>query len=287
MKKKIFYWIFLIGLLATILLSFGSIIFEKVFVISHLLVHFQLQYFILAFVFTAGLLFIKKWYESIAGLIFMILLYSLLLHPIQYFSGSVERVDIFYINSHYNNDNVQSIVKAIEENSPDTIAIVESNPLIVEKLQIKPVLNHRAYASSCTIFTNNYITAEIEGRTHLPLCIIHYQDYDLITAHAHRPLGKANIQENVEFFDQLMTLIKSYEQANKKFIIVGDFNATRYSSYFRDRFGDYVTKNLYTWMVKTPFALPIDHVITNMNVDYVRTKDLGSDHTGLLIQINE
>jgi len=287
MKKKILYYFLVFGLFATMLISLWSIVFEKVFFSAHLFVHFQLQYFILVFIFTTGLILMRKWYISIAGVIFMILLYILFLHPIQFFSGSVEKVDIFFINSHYSNDNVQPIIDAIEEYTPETIAIVESNPLIIQELKGEPILNHRAYASSCTIYTNNHISAEIEGRTHLPLCIIHYQDYDLITVHAHRPLAKANIEENTEFFDQLKELIESYEKTNMKFIIVGDFNSTLYSSYFRDRFGNYISKNLYTWMVNTPFALPIDHVITNMDVDYGRTKDLGSDHTALLIQINE
>ncbi len=220
----------------------------------------------------------------------MVLLYILLLHPIQYFSGEITDVDIFYINSHYSNDDIQPIVKAIQKYTPITIAIVESNPLTVKSLEnidITPVINHRAYASSCTVYTDTYISAEVEGQTHLPLCIIHYQDYDLITVHAHRPVGRENIQENIEFFDQLVEIIESYEQKKSKFIIVGDFNSSLYSSYFRSRFGNYVNKNLYTWMVNTPFTLPLDHVITNMDVDYVRTKDLGSDHSALLIHINE
>jgi hypothetical protein len=290
MKKKILYWFLVVWLVSTILLSLFSIVFEKDFVIAHLLVHFQFQFFILAFIPTIGLIAFKKWSTSTIGIVFLMLLYIILLHPIQFFSGSLDRVDIFFINSYYLNDDVQPIVDSIKENNPRTIAIVESNPLIVEQLKginREPILDHRAYASSCSIFTSGHLSAEIEGRTHLPLCIVHYENYDLISVHAHRPFGEESIEENIKFFDQIAELIEVYEQSNKKFIIVGDFNATLYSSYFRDRFGKYVQKNLYTWMVETPLALPIDHVITNMDVDYVRTEDLGSDHTALLIQINE
>ncbi len=290
MKRKFFYWIFFIGLLVAILLSLFSIIFEKLFVLAHLLVHFQLQYFVVALVCTLGLLAMKKWYLASSGGIFMLLLYILLLHPIQLFAGEVERVDIFYMNSHYSNEDMQPIIEAIEEYSPKTIALVESNPLIVESLAdigLEPSVNHRSYASSCTVYTSNELSSMVEGQTHLPLCIVSYDDYDLITVHAHRPLGKANIKENVEFFDQLVAIIEDYEEAGRKFIIVGDFNATRYSSYFRSRFGKYVVTNLYSWMVNTPFALPIDHVITNMDVDFVRSGNLGSDHRALLVQINE
>jgi hypothetical protein len=288
MKKTLL--VAIVALVVTVLTSLLSMLFEKVLVVAHLMVHFQLQYFTVIIFFSLTLLLFKKWKVALPGLVYAIALYVLSLHPLSLFPGQIDSVDIFYINSHYSNENFTPIVDAIESLDPKTIAIVESNPALVEKLgDVRPdlILNHRAYASSCTIYADEALDANVEGRTHLPLCIAEFKDFDLLTVHAHRPLGKANLEENIEFFDQIKEILDEYEDKSENFILVGDFNSSLYSSYFRDRFSNYVHINFYTWMTNTPLALPIDHVMTNMDIEFVRTGNLGSDHRALLIQINE
>lgn len=265
-----------------------SLVLEQVFVTAHLMVHFQLQYFLVIVFLSFILLVFKKFRIALPALVYAGVLYFVLLHPVNFFAGELESVDIFYMNTHYSNQNVQPIVDEISNLSPEVTALVESNPEIVKQLNLSgrgPIINHRAHASSCTVYAEKFISARVEGQTHLPLCIVQFAGFDLITVHAHRPLGKANIKENVEFFDQILEVLEGYERQNKKFVLVGDFNASRYSVYFRSRFGKYVQSNTYTWMTNTPFALPIDHVMSNMELDFVRSRNLGSDHRALLIKL--
>ncbi len=278
-------------LLLTISVSLLSLVLEKHIFYAHLFVHFQLQYFIIIATCSTLLLFFPKKIYAIVGLGTTILFYILWIHKISFFSGDLETTDILFLNSQYDSSRMDLTLNLIEQLKPTTISLVESNPNLIKKiipLKNEPVLNHRAYASSCTVFSELPTNEQkVLGKNHLPICIVSFANFDLITVHPHRPMNPAILQENLQFFDELSTVIQEYESKKQKFIVVGDFNSTYYSAYFRERFGRYDQKIISTWMVGTPLALPIDHVLTNMQVRVERSPQVGSDHRALLIDVLE
>lgn len=278
-------------LLLTISVSLLSLVLEKHIFYAHLFVHFQLQYFLIIFVCSLLLLVLKKYIFAIIGLLYIITFYFFFFHKMSLFSTLPETTDILFLNSQYDSSRMDLTLNLIEQLKPTTISLVESNPNLIKKiipLKNEPALNHRAYASSCTVFSELPTNEQkILGKNHLPICIVSFANFDLITVHPHRPMNPAILQENLQFFDELSTVIQKYETNKRKFIVVGDFNSTYYSSYFRERFGRYDQKIISTWMAGTPLSLPIDHVLTNMNVQVERSPQVGSDHRALLIDILE
>jgi hypothetical protein len=278
-------------LLFTIGVSLLSLVLEKHIFYAHLFVHFQLQYFIIIATCSTLLLFFPKKLYAIVGFIFTLIFYILWIHKISFFSGDLETTDILFLNSQYDSSRMDRTLNLIEQLKPTTISLVESNPNLIKKiipLKNEPVLNHRAYASSCTVFSELRTNEQkVLGKNHLPICIVSFANFDLITVHPHRPMNPAILQENLQFFDELSTVIQEYESKKQKFIVVGDFNSTYYSAYFRERFGRYDQKIISTWMAGTPLALPIDHVLTNMQVRVERSPQVGSDHRALLIDVLE
>lgn len=278
-------------LLITLGISLFSLLFEKYIFYAHLFVHFQFQYFVIVLICSLALFLFKKKYQSILGFFYCGVLYFFYLHRIILFPTIPDNVDIVFLNSQYDSTHVESTFEVIQEINPQIVGLVESSPLLVEKITAvknEPVLNHRAYASSCTIFSENPVKEQkILGKNHLPICIVSFETFDLITVHPHRPMNREILAENLVFFDELHKIIQDYEEAGRKFIVVGDFNSTYYSSYFRERFGQYDQKIFSTWMVGTPLSLPIDHVLTNIKVQVARSSPVGSDHRALLVDILE
>ena len=275
----------------TIGTSLLSLILEKHIFYAHLFVHFQFQYFVIILICSIFLFFLKKKYYSIGGFLYCVILFLTYIHRVTFFSPLPKNVDIFFLNSQYDSSHLKSTLAVIQTADPMTLNLVESNPLLVEEiiaLRNTPILNHRAYASSCTIFSQ-YPTKEqkVISQNHLPICIVSFENFDLLTVHPHRPLNREILAENLKFFYELQKIIQEYEQSEQNFLVVGDFNSTYYSAYFRERFGQYDQKIFATWMAGTPLGLPIDHVLTNMNVQVGRSGPVGSDHRAILIDILE
>lgn len=279
-----------ITLFGGIFASVFSLLFEKFIFLASLMVHFQLQYVICIFVSSLLLGYFQKTISGIIGVTISILLCIFVITPIQFTSPNINNVDIFFINMLYTNTEVQPIIDAIKTADPESIAIVESNMTMTKQIQTQlnkmPAIDHRAFAGSCTVYTTKEPhRATVTGQTHIPICTISFENYDLLVVHAHQPTAKTILEENITFFNTLKKRIEAYEKEHRHFIIVGDFNATVYSDYFTDFFDPYIKTNSYTWQADTPLALPIDHVISNMNIEYAVSSDLGSDHRALLIDI--
>lgn len=291
MKKVlvIFQKIVIITLFLTLGLSLGSLLFEKYIFYAHVLVHFQLQYWVIITLCVLILFSRKSFVYATIGMLYTITFYVIWIHAVTLRSIPPSSVDVIFLNSQYDNAQTQPVLDLVHQFNPTTIALVESNPDLVDSLTEtydEPLVNHRAYASSCTILSSSPPTqSEVRGKDYLPLCVVNFADFDLITVHPHRPLTKAILDENIQFFDSIQRVITEHEVRGRHFLIVGDFNATHYSAYFRERFARYDQSILYTWMVGTPLVLPLDHVLTDMNIRVGRSKSVGSDHTALLIDI--
>lgn len=274
--------------LATIILSVCSRLLEKTHHIFHLLVHFQLQYWVIITIGTFVFLWQKKWKLFGIGMIFTVCLFAWI-HPVQLFKKPISSVEVFFLNAQYDLKDSSLILETITELNPKTVSIVESNPELVNEVSRvlgEPILNHRAYASSCTVFSGDHVSTEVIGKTHLPICVVKFDEYTLITIHAHRPIEQKVLEENIEFFDQIHEMIQKLENDNEKFLLVGDFNSTIYSAYFRERFEKYFIKNLYTWKTNSLISLPIDHALSNIDVEISKTGNVGSDHVGVLVEMD-
>ncbi len=292
MKEKIvrYIWVgFSVLLVVVVSLSLGSLALEKYFFPASLLVHFQLQYWVVALVCVSTLLYFRKYIFFISGFLFVSVVFSVWIRHVDPFATAPSHPDIIFLNNQYDQKETALVVNMVADKKPSYVALVESNPVLVNELtKIKgdPIIDHRSYASSCTLFSDVRNTSStVLGKTYLPICILHLDDYDLVTVHPHRPTNAAILKENVAFFDDIARLIRGYEEQRRSFIIVGDFNSTRYSSYFRERFGKYDQEIIYTWLPNTPITLPLDHVLTNMKVEIGRSEYVGSDHRALLIHI--
>jgi len=271
--------------------SAGTFLLEKHLLAAHLGVHLQFQCWISVLLGFVLFCFIRNWKWVLFSSLYLAVSYAFILHPISLFSISEpEEFDIFYMNTHYSNTKPQNISKYLKEKAPDTVALTETNPKVVELVDVfrsDKIINHRAYASSCTIYGGAHESSDISNLTHLPICTVSFPSYDLLLVHAHRPFGDANLQENLDFFDVIKSRLVEYEQNGEKFVLVGDFNSSNYSKYFKDRFGEYIHVNRHTWLTHTPLTTPIDHVLTNMEVKVFSKRISGSDHSALLIDILE
>ncbi len=221
----------------------------------------------------------------------MFFLWINFIHPIQFFEKEM-KTEIFYMNTYYYNSEFEDIVEKIKQIQPEIIFLVEANELIISKLKSiygKPIIEINESYNSYVLFTNKPpISYEIKTYTNMPKYLkVKFDDFTFIGLHANDPLTKQKREFNLNLFKKIAEEIKEMDLNNEKFIVVGDFNNTYYSATFRLHFEKFFHKNIYSWSTNRPWALPIDHALSNFKIEISPTKKLSSDHNGLLISRNE
>ncbi|MBP9749925.1 MAG: hypothetical protein KBD21_04305, partial [Candidatus Pacebacteria bacterium] len=147
-------------------------------------------------------------------------------------------------------------------------AFVEPHPQFIASMHdilgVAPLIHHSQGGASCAVFvtdpTLEILSAEVRTDPyHDPLCYVRFSSFDLFVAHPLPPLNAERYDRQDAYFAMVTSEILATEAAGRAWLLVGDLNATSYSSRFRKAFGAYTPLNRYTWRSHTPLLLPIDH----------------------------
>ncbi|MCX6807548.1 MAG: endonuclease/exonuclease/phosphatase family protein [Patescibacteria group bacterium] len=269
--------------LSCITLLFG----DRLFILD-LFSHFQLQYFIALIIFLIFALTKKYWLEGFIILIYGIFLFAAFLQPLSFLPSQMEKPDIFFMNTWYNNKNVHDITEAISKAKPNIIALVEINRKLLTQMTVlygKPKVYHPANDSfSCAIFSKETpISTQVILVNKYPVCRADFAKFTMLVIRPHPPFTPSYWHMQKQYFAKVRDLIDEIKMKND-FIVVGDFNSTYYSKVWRNFFNDYFNGNIYTWNTFRPLTLPLDRVLSNLRLEVRRGPQLSSDHVPLLIR---
>lgn len=282
--------VLVITLLCTVLISSISFACSNWNYLFFLQSHFQLQYALIILFLAILLFFVRQVIIGLAALTYIFALYSHVLHPIEFFPQSIPEDDIYFINMFGKElDYPEDIVDDILTRNPDIVTFAEATDSVIATLRNvygNPHVSDKQDHFYCAIFSyEKPLTAYTLDYLNAPLCIAEYDSFTLVVLHTYSPTsyGKWHLQN--EYLTQVNAILTTLENDAKPFMLVGDFNSSNYAKPFRSYFGAYVQKNIYTWHTRRPYTLPLDHVITNLDIQYHRTEKFSSDHAGLVIDI--
>ena len=273
----------------TIIVSSITLFLSKYFFIFDLFSHFQLQYLIGLLLFSFGLSLYKNIKFLLINIIYILFLFITFIQPVSFAQESINKTDIFFMNTKFKNTNNAPIINEIKKQNPQIIALVEPNKALIDEITDffgSPIIEINKKTNSYAIFSKKQpISQQVINTESLSLCYVEFDDFILLTIHTLDPLTPAKRNINLNFFEEIDQIITKLDSENKKFILTGDFNNTYYSATFRKHFKKYFQKNLYSWSLFMPWTIPIDHALSNMPISTSRTPILSSDHVGLLIDI--
>lgn len=210
---------------------------------------------------------------------------------------------VMTLNVLTNNRSHRQIVDEIQTVDPDTFAVIELSPrllrFLAEQLQDKYpyVVAHPETQSNFGIglfsrfpledaewFQLNEEIKSVQARCH---------GYHVIATHPLPPMGSRLFRSRNEHLSLLARHINEIQTANQQtpLIVMGDFNVTPWSPFFR-RFqgqsgvrraadGMALTPTWYAGGSSFPFGLVLDHLFVSESVgcaDYRVGGDIGSDH---------
>jgi endonuclease/exonuclease/phosphatase (EEP) superfamily protein YafD len=201
--------------------------------------------------------------------------------------------EIYYINMNYFNEDTAPIINQIEDIKPKTVAVVEVNSRLVEKLSINfpNRIIHTQDAASCAIYSKEPFIGEVITDTIYPICIAEFESYTLIVVHPFPPMSDNLWEKQVEHFAEIRKLIDNsspylINRTGRSNIVIGDFNSTIFSPTYRYQFGKFHKISHYTWNTGSPLSIPIDHAISNsLELKIKMLQKVSSDHNGLSVEV--
>lgn len=222
-------------------------------------------------------------------------------------------INIMFSNIYYQNTHTDEILEKIQQEKPDIIAFVEFSIYHKEKLynqitEIYPYTNinqRSANHAGNIIFSKYPITNLIEktqqwSRRYNYISITYNgQEYYIYLVHTSAPITLWHFQNRNKQIKKLTEDIQTHTHqrpSNAKVIIMGDFNITPRSYYYKKTL-DKITLHNITKNKKILFTRKnsrftflhahIDHIFLSNNISIKNLKSfqlLGSDHKGVFIQ---
>ncbi len=204
-----------------------------------------------------------------------------------------EEIKVFSANFFYLNEDFETIKTVIEDEDPDVIAILEANiRWIAKKDEYKEKYPYTYITDDFGPFgivvmskfpaefkqikwgEQNAIEAVIEGK------------YKVLAVHTHAPVHKSWAAARNNYFEELADEINRSELPT---VVMGDFNSTPWSPYFKDIIEKTSLKEarmgyglVPTWNANLPlFWIPIDHILTTDDIevlDFHRGAYTSADH---------
>lgn len=277
---------FILGLML-LLPAIGSIYY-----FFDLFTHFQGQYFIaMIFLLLLGLLFqIRKIGLSIITLI-VILHFAILIHPVQVVPsdlGNMGEADLYYLNALHFNDDTESIEDQVSQVKPEIVAFVEANDQLIDSISQtygNPADKEGAGALTCVIFSKGeYEDYQLDQDGLIyPVCSIMKERTVILAIHPYPPLSGEFLEQQSKHFKQVKEILDIIQEEGYDFILVGDFNSTFYTRQFREYFGEFHEKNIYSWEADRLWSIPIDHTLSNKDIQTFAAPKTSSDHSAILV----
>lgn len=288
--------------LASVLACFGGLWW-----LLDLLSHFRVQYSWLLLVSTAALLFASRW-RSAAGsggalalnLCFILPLYWGNTQPVD---SSREQLSLVVFNVNYRNVKFADVAAYVAERDADVIVIIEATPPMKEALLSSlPAYEMIGYtlddAFGMLLFSRLPIHDQNElylGDSRLLALSVNVtkgsEIFSVLGIHTMPPAGATNSALR----DKMMDQAKSWAEEVSNPVVVGDLNATPWSSAFRSITDGTLHNTQKGFGIQTswpnefwPLSIPIDHGLIGENLTTVSRSVgpfLGSDHRPLLLQV--
>ena len=261
--------------------------------------HFQLQYALVGlvlmpvvFVATRSVLVTLPW------LCYVVLVFLWVLSTHTFTTHTNEHVDVLFQNIRYN----QSVrahtaqAEAIAQEPAMVYAFVESSATFLRAfssaIETDPAIAHLDGGQSCSVFVATSSIEVLETDVWYtekgdPMCVVAFAEYDLYVAHPLPPLSSERFTRTKAYLSLVRESIEHSVSHGRAWLVVGDFNSTRFSRTYRLAVGQYLKRQFYTWRTGSVFTLPIDHAYSSHELLLARTPAYTSDHHGIAIQRNE
>ena len=266
--------------------------------------HFRWYYFVAAAVF--GVLIWRKRRRSAMAALGMTLLWNGGLLAPYYLPSSQSaianggtNVSLVSLNVFTANKNKRAVIDYLRERSADLVVVMEVDErweqALAELLDLYP---HQFIQSRPDNFGIGLLSREPlaesrfvnAGHTHVPTIVARVERegraFMIVATHPLPPIGASNTRERDA---QLRAVADTARASSLPCLVVGDFNATPWSSAFRDLTARSGLRDSAlgrgvqgSWNAKSPLIrIPIDHVLVPANVKVIRRAvgpDVGSDH---------
>lgn len=220
-----------------------------------------------------------------------------------------QRVRIVYANVKTTNQRVEPFIALIREKAPDIVVVLETD--ISWQAALRKGLSSELQQLTLEQPRDDNFGMAVYGRFPLsgpgeqnfgddlqpgyiaPLDIGKGREMTLVALHAVPPLSNAALYRNYLLLRRTSSVIRN---VRGPLVVVGDFNATPYSSYYREfrrwsnvkpaaaGYGWLVTWNAEFW----PFRLMIDHVFVKGALTVQKLEvltDINSDHYPLMVDL--
>ena len=183
----------------------------------------------------------------------------------------VRGADLLYMNAEYQNRDVGPILDYVRATDPKTVAMVELNEELAEKLRKDFGFEYAFYwpkqVLSFGFFTHEKVLSqELFFIGQYPVGHFRTESRDYYVVHPLPPMSPELYSAQGEFFREIAEKVAG----KTGFVIVGDFNSTPFSTVFRSNFGKFSDVTAYSWGTRSIFTIPIDHALTDVPAD-VRT----------------
>jgi endonuclease/exonuclease/phosphatase (EEP) superfamily protein YafD len=319
LSNSISYVLFL-GIIIITLLSFVSSFWKNL--VLELLSHFKIQYLILNIILFCGLLLTRRKKLIFISLLCLSFVSSEIIPwyiPPPRLENYSTKLRILSLNVNTQNQSYSQVLSMVRREQPDVAVFMEINEAWVKQLNsLKNILpNTVANANPYNLGIAVYSKIPLEnsaiaffGKTNNPSITgrltFNGKAISLVAIHPPPPIKPTLFQARNQQLEEVSQYIRSLSSF---VIIVGDFNITMWSPYYKRFVINTGLKNarkgfgiLPTWPLKTTYppysripsllswllSIPIDHCLISPQIKVVKIRtgsDLGSDHRSLITDL--
>lgn len=217
---------------------------------------------------------------------------------------------VMFSNIYYKNTHTEDIIQHIEREDPDVIAFVEFSLMHKEKIydvitQTYPYTNITQWSKTHAgnIVFSKYPLQDLgqyieqwAWRYNYVTITVHREPYYLYVVHTSAPINQRHFtNRNSQLKKFTQDVIRNSQNSDAHTIIVGDFNVSPWSYYYRSTLATLPLRNIsaeYPWLFtwKFPFfpllRSHIDHIFISDSLQYsqfIPFQLKGSDHKGIII----
>ncbi|PCJ61355.1 MAG: hypothetical protein COA79_07165 [Planctomycetota bacterium] len=215
------------------------------------------------------------------------------------------KLKIFFTNVLTGNNNVAALLESIKKKQPDIIGLVEINSYWVREL--KPLRKDypffqeipKEHNFGLAIYSKRKLDHSFSIDFHptsepsiIAKVTLNNEIFNIIVTHTLPPVGNQyfNIRNS-----HLKEMAKYTQMLKGHVVVMGDFNLTQWSPFYRDYVRVSGLKNLrdgrgiYSTWFFGPLAIPIDHFFVSKSLNSASFEvldDFGSDHRPIFTTIN-
>lgn len=289
--------------LATILGYLG-----KVYWIFDLFAHFRLQYTVILLIMILAFFLYKK--QNLAAVAVLFLIPNLYETGSIFFGGNKKEdlkkyLKISSINLLSTNGNEQAVLDLIQSQDPDILILLELNErwekdlaTAIETYPYQKIIPRTSFGMAMLSKVEVQNTTELNLSpagipSLLATILFDHQQIQIMAIHPVPPVG----QQAFEYRNaQFASIIAMKQVLHENLIIIGDFNSTPYSPYFKQltnelnlldsRKGFGVLATWPTWF--PPLKIPIDHCLVSPSI-FIKNRavgePIGSDHLPIYLEV--